>query len=67
MIQGEGRLRGRLVAVTRNPGFRLVRSRTSDEPSASGTLGVDTAVAPSRSSCAARRTAARSPRSAPPN
>ena len=44
-IQGEGLLRGRLVAVTRNPGFRLVRSRTSDEPSASGTLGVDTAIA----------------------
>ena len=44
-IKGEGSLRGRLEAVTRNPGFQPLRSRTSDEPSSFGTLGVDTAVA----------------------
>jgi hypothetical protein len=44
-IQGEGPLRGRLEAVTRNPGFQPLRSRTSDAPSTFGTMGVDTAVA----------------------
>ena len=45
LIQGEGALRGRLEAVTRNPGFQPLRSRTTDVPTAVGTLGVDTAVA----------------------
>jgi hypothetical protein len=44
-IFGEGTLRGRLVAVTRNPGFRPIRSRVNDAPSTFGTVGVDTAVA----------------------
>jgi hypothetical protein len=44
-IQGEGPLRGRLEAVTRNPGFRPLRSRVDDAPSSFGTMGVDTAVA----------------------
>jgi hypothetical protein len=44
-IKGEGPLRGRLVAVTQHPGFRPLRSRTSDEPSTFGTVGVDTAIA----------------------
>jgi hypothetical protein len=43
-IQGDAPLRGRLVAVTRNPGYRPVRSRQSDTPPP-GTLGIDTAVA----------------------
>jgi hypothetical protein len=38
-------LRGRIEAVTRNPGFRPLRSRVDEAPSAFGTMGVDTAVA----------------------
>jgi hypothetical protein len=45
LIRGVGSLRGELLAVTRNPGFQVQRSRTSPEPSAFGTLGVDTAIA----------------------
>ena len=44
-IHHEANLTGRLVAVARNPGFRPIRSRTTDEESAFGTLGVDTAIA----------------------
>ena len=44
-VQQEAPLRGRLVAVTRNPSFRQLRSRNSNAPSAFGTLGVDTAIA----------------------
>jgi hypothetical protein len=44
-VEKGGVLRGRLLAVTRNPGFRQLRSRQTDEPSSFGILGVDTAVA----------------------
>jgi hypothetical protein len=38
-------LRGRLLAVTRNPGFRPIRSRQTNEPTPFATLGVDSAIA----------------------
>jgi hypothetical protein len=38
-------LRGKVVAVARNPAFRQLRSRQSNEPSPFGTMGVDSAVA----------------------
>jgi hypothetical protein len=38
-------LRGRLLAVTRNPGFRPIRSRQTNEPTPLLTLGVDSAIA----------------------
>jgi hypothetical protein len=41
----EGYLKGRVVAVSRNPGYRTIRSRSSQEESTFGTLGVDTAIA----------------------
>jgi hypothetical protein len=43
--QFAGRLAGSLVSVVRNPAFRTIRSRESNEELAFGTLGVDTAVA----------------------
>src|SRR4051812_27059930 len=44
LIQQQGRLSGRVVSVTRNPGFRQVRSRNPNERPTDGTVGVDTAV-----------------------
>jgi len=44
LISQQRRLRGRVVAVARNPLFRPVRSRYRRELSADRTLGVDTAV-----------------------
>jgi hypothetical protein len=38
-------LRGRLLSVTRNPGFRPIRSRQTNEPTPFATLGVDSAIA----------------------
>jgi hypothetical protein len=38
-------LRGRLLAVARNPGFRPLRSRETNEPSPLLTMGVDSAIA----------------------
>lgn len=43
--QHDRTLKGRVVAVTRNPAFRPVRSRRSPGPSNPGTIGVDTEVA----------------------
>jgi hypothetical protein len=44
LIQQQGRLSGRVVAVTRNPLFHQIRSRNPHELLAEGTLGVDSAV-----------------------
>jgi hypothetical protein len=38
-------LRGRLVSVTRNPAFRPLRSRQTNELTPFGTMGVDSAIA----------------------
>jgi hypothetical protein len=45
LLAQESRMSGQLTAVARNPHFRTVRSRTTNEESAFGTLGVDTAIA----------------------